>query len=751
MTVKNLKECFSEFNIKTKIMIPDNREITNHDIEEGKIFQKFVLNENIQRIVSGLEIHDNKICYFYVAFDSIEIETDEQFPPCGGEQEIAVYAYYSIRMRDTDGNDSEFTVGRSKINAIIKIDNSLFSYEKPNLINKQANNTDVNNYVKVYALYYYKGKKYEDTKQIEQGLNKESSWLVEEEPTQFISMTLSENEVSNKGGIVIAKVERHFTRISYKKDTCGNKIKHKSENDLIEDITRKSLITISNKKNFSISKNIITVNKQSAGAAKRECTITARYMDKTSSVLLVQKEGGKITYSHELEFADGSKMSFIDLETSLPTERKISIISKKNKYIDGEFDSIINTNEFKIESDSEWVYGEQKEGDDGINIFLKVIGTNEDKNNDREATLTITSTIDTKTFIKLIVYQQSLEIKKEQYCCSFVSDGEYTPEEIDNSDLYFSPYKLLIYEDDSIERVNIEDYMTVKYVETSSDSSIFSINKLIKKGENYHVKFNNFVSYSIKDITFAAKLIFYDVNNEKIFESNKANIIVKSGQIIDYNYELCFNNHNKYEEVFWVNSTEPKIIKVNSLKHKMINGKYSDTENIPFKVGIYDENGNEFFDDNFSIKISGDEILVFPIKTNKNLNNIYTITQKETGEKMSFKLSYEIIETSFEIPLKVIVYSNKIGKDVWTGENGYLLIDGNEQIKLNPCWLSPNMKDNVDTAYNGIIELKEGTHIFETFNVLCIEYGNKTYKDCNIYNEITVNESTKNIILKIKV
>ena len=88
---------------------------------------------------------------------------------------------------------------------------------------------------------------------------------------------------------------------------------------------------------------------------------------------------------------------------------------------------------------------------------------------------------------------------------------------------------------------------------------------------------------------------------------------------------------------------------------------------------------------------------------------------------------------------------------MWTGENGYLLIDGNESIKLNPCWLSPTMKDNVDTAYDGVIELEEGTHTFETFNVLCLEFASKTHRDCNIYNEIKVDKTTKNIILQIKV
>ena len=255
----------------------------------------------------------------------------------------------------------------------------------------------------------------------------------------------------------------------------------------------------------------------------------------------------------------------------------------------------------------------------------------------------------------------------------------------------------------------------------------------------------------MKDILVNAKLVFYGSHKERLFESSKANIVVKGTKIVDYNYELCFDGHNKFEKLTWTNSSEPKFIKVNSLKHKMVNGKNSGKEQIPFKVGIYDENGKEYFDDNFSIKIVNDEILVFPVKTNKSINNTYTVTQKETGEKISFSLEYRIKKSTFKIPLKVIVYSNNIGKDIWTGENGYLLIDGNETIKLNPCWLSPNMIDNVDTAYDGIIELEEGTHTFESFNVLCLEFATKTHKDCNIYNKIKVDKTTKNIILQIKI
>ena len=757
MTIKELKDYYFntlKINLKPKISISDNYEITKEGIKKGNVFQNYVSGNTLAKIVNGFTLINNEIFYVYTKIHRIEILSDDFFPPCGGKSEIMVNAVYSIRALNTSGTDIIFNGNDSllcPINALIAVNNDLFTYEKPYLVNYIPNNSNINNEVIVTASYYHKGIKYEASKAIIQYINSNSSWLVEEEPTQFISVTLSENEVSNKGGIITAKVERYFTRIYYMKDSCGNKISGKSEPDLVEDITKKCLITSSNKKLYTVNKNIITIPKQPIGALKRECTITARYLDKTATSVITQKEGGKISYKHELSFLDGSKVQFVNLETSLPTEKKIHIISKEYKYIDGEYDSVSNTNEFKITSDSDWVYGIQGEDEQGINIAIRTTSVNTDRNNDREAVLTIISAENHELSIKLIVSQQSLEIIKEDYYCDFISSGEFTSEEIDNANLYFHPYKIITYENGDTEKTILDSFITYKYTFHSSNDKLFKITSINKKGNDYFLNFINSSSHSAKDIFVDVKMIFYGINNEKLFESDKASFVIKSNQIVDYNYELCFDGHNKFEKVKWVNSVEPKYIKVNSVKHKMINGKYSGKEQTPFKVGIYDKNGKEYFDNSFSIKMFNDEILVFPVKTESSISNIYTITQKETGDKISFSLEYQIKKSTFNIPLEVIVYSDNIGKDIWTGENGYLLIDNNESIKLNPCWLSPNMKDNIDIAYNGNIELSEGLHTFETFNVICLDNEAKTHKDCNIFKEIKIDKTTKNIILQIKI
>ena len=750
MTVKELKNCFSRFNIKTKISVPDDREITNEDIEQGKIFQRFILGDNLLKTIDGLGIEDGKVCYFYTSLEKIEVETDEFFPPCGGKQEVSVYAFYSIRKHFANGWDSELISGeKSKVNSIVKIDNPLFAYEKPYIINDKPNDSDINNEVNVSATYYFKGKKYTASKHVIQHINTYSSWLVEEEPTESIFITLSENDISNKGGVVYAKVERLFSRIYYKKDSCGNKVAGKSEPGLIEDITNKCLITSSNKKAFIANKNSITVLKQEVGAKARESKITARYLDNTDVITLRHKEGGVSTYKYELSFADGTKNKFVELETSLPSETDIDIVSKEHKYIDNVYVSTKNSSDVKIESDSEWVYGIKYENDNSVFIKIKTIDINVDKDNDREATLTVTSEKDGSLHITIVVSQPSLSVIKEEYKCDFNSEGIYTVNEIDSSDIYFHPYKILTYENGDTEYTEIDDNISVKYVSASSNEKLFNVNSVYKNGENYHFNFNNLASHSINDIDLLVIIGLYDGKN-KLFESNKYKITIKAELIVDYNYELCFDGHNKFQELVWHGSKEEKFINVNSLKHKLINGKYSGNELTPFKIGIYDENGKEYFDNTFSVKALEDKIQVFPIKTNKNISKTYTITQKETGNKINFKLSYSNKE-KLKVNLKVLVYSDVIGKDIWTGNDGYMLIDGNEKIKLVPCWLYPNIKDNIDTAYNGTIEIDTGIHRFETFNVVCLEYGTKTHRDCNIKEEINVDEATKNITLKIKV
>ena len=750
MTVRELKECFAKFNLKTKTYCSEDHEITKKDIEDNKIFQRYIHGE-FTRIVAGLATHGDEICYVYPVLNKIEIDTDEDFTPCGGKQELIVNAVYSIRYyTENKVEGTLLDTGKCKINALVTLDNDLFTYEKPLLINEKPNNSGENIEVNISASYFFKGTKYIAEKKVTQGISKESSWLIESEPTQYITITPSSNKVSNKGGIISVKVERMFSRIYYMKDSCGNKIGGKSEPNLIEDITSKSIITISNKKQFSINKNIITVPKQAIGAPKRETTITARYLDKVATYTLVQMEGGTPTYECDLSFENGAKTKFFDIETSVKTSKKVYITSIEKEYVDDEFISETTTNKLNVVSDSEWVYGVAGKDDNGVYILVTTTENNFDENNDREATLTITSINDKKQHIVLIVSQPSVTVIEEIYGSRFHKSGKYTTEELNNTNIYFHPFKTLVYEDGKTEEIPIEDDIMVTCEYMSENPSKLNVVSFEKKDDNYIVNLNNFTSSCMFDIPLNLRVSFYKAK-KCIYTSDIEKIVVKGNTVVDYDYELCFNNHDKHKVVLWENETDSKIIKVNSLKHMLVNGNNNGYTNTPYKISIYDENGKEKFDDSFSIKILENEIIAFPNNLKKDVTNTYVITQKESGLKINLTLSYSTKKEAFKIPLKVLVYSNNINVDLWTGDNGYLLIDNKEMIKLTPCWLCPTMKDDVDTAFDGIVTLSEGKHTFETFNVICLEQVKQTHRECNIYREITVDKNTKNITLQIKV
>ena len=103
------------------------------------------------------------------------------------------------------------------------------------------------------------------------------------------------------------------------------------------------------------------------------------------------------------------------------------------------------------------------------------------------------------------------------------------------------------------------------------------------------------------------------------------------------------------------------------------------------------------------------------------------------------------------MPLRVVVYSDNVEGEIWTGKDGYLLIDKKNRIDLNPCWLSPKMKDRVDIAYEGVVTMTEGSHMFETFNVILLGNDGKTRKDCNVYILTHIDKNTKNFEIQIKV
>ena len=95
-------------------------------------------------------------------------------------------------------------------------------------------------------------------------------------------------------------------------DSCGNEVGGKSEPGHVEDITHKCLFSSSDKKNFTLSGNVIRVKEQEIGAKARSSIITAKFFGFSSSVELHQNEGGKVSYKYDLSFDDESVIKFLE-------------------------------------------------------------------------------------------------------------------------------------------------------------------------------------------------------------------------------------------------------------------------------------------------------------------------------------------------------------------------------------------------------------------------------------------------------
>jgi len=743
MTVRDIK---SLFGIKPKINIPDDYIVTNEDVIRGNIFQKYSTNGTIAGTIDGLCVVDNEIVYLYLSIDYLEIVTDDFFPACGGEQPIAVNAKSTLMTINCNGQTYvSQDNGLKPINAIIAINNDLFSYSKPNLINRKANNSGINNEVDVLATYYRNRKKYEATKHIIQHINSYSSWIVENEPTDYIALTLLNNNISNKGGAVAAKVERYYSKIYCKKDSCGNKVAEKCEPGLVEDITAKSFITSTDRKNFIPNKNIIIVKEQEIGANKRSATITAKYLDFTASEELYQNEGGVATYEYKLSFDDGRKIKFIPLNTSLPTTLEVYISAKELEYIDGEFHGEKDTQDIAIFSQYTWAKGTINKDDNGIKAVIKLTEPNLDKDNDREVSLLMYCSKDKSNDIELIISQPAIDIVKEIYECNYIGKTELNSNEIDSNNVIFSIYKALVYENGEQQIVPIDDDI-IKYYFSSDNNDLLEMTGLEKISPNtYCAKFINKTKHSVSDITAKVIIAIYSKDDEKLFESKQIKFIVKGTDIISNTYDLTFDFDKKERMVLWKDTEKPTFIKIISIKNTYRNGKKINCESAPFKIGLYDKNGIEKRNYDFSIKLLEDGIITFPINTSESTNDTFIITQKDTGKKITLVLSYAKKEEKiYKVPV-IVKFKTKdsIKEDIWTGENSLLLIDNKISINLSPCWISPEMGNKTDIAYNGEINLKAGNHIFEIYNGKCFSAN----KNEPIYYKETIEINDENAIM----
>ena len=195
LTVHEYKEIFG---IKPKRNIQDDYLVTKNDINNGTIFQSFRDDDSLTNIIKGLSYVNNEVCLIYPKISRIEIDTDDKFPPCGGKQEVAVYAFYSLYCVKTDGTEQVYSDERKDaVNAIIRFDNDLFSYDRPYVVKDSQNDTEDDIECTINATYYSNGNRYTASKQIVQNINKLTSWILIDEPTP-ISIRCSRTSFNNR-------------------------------------------------------------------------------------------------------------------------------------------------------------------------------------------------------------------------------------------------------------------------------------------------------------------------------------------------------------------------------------------------------------------------------------------------------------------------------------------------------------------------------------------------------------------------
>lgn len=745
----NVNDIKDKFGLKPKTTIPGDY-ITIEEILTGKYFTLFRNSDSVSKIINGLAVVNNEVVYKYAKINSIAIICDDKFPPCGKGFLVNTVASYDLYQRDLTGKEERINTGLSSIvNAIIKTSSPSFVYEKP-YINGPENDTDYDIIFSATSVYYYGGNRYTSVKTLKQEKNRLSDYIPFKEKTHFITASLSKPVVSNKGDVLYLKVERMYDKIMHRIDMCGNSKDEKTETGLIEDVTTKALVLTDGKPWITIKNGIIKVKPQEFGAKERSSTITVSYMGNRATCVLTQKEGGKINNKYELSFDNGASTKFMDLETSLKNKFYIPVISKVNRYVDDDYKDTSNAYNLNVISDSNWINGRVIEINNEVNIELSANEENPSLENDREASIVISNKEDASKVITIIASQPAMSVVDESYEFEFVKEGTYTTEEFNNTKLYFIPRKKYTFENGSITYGCIEDEVSVGYDYKCDTNGMVSIYSIKQEGDKYYLLSTNSMHRCSKDVNCKIYGIIKDITGKEIFKTTPFSITIKGNDIISYQYELCFDGHNKYYEATWNNDSNVKTIPVKSVKHKVVNGIEREELPTPYIITCVDENNRPIADNSFSVKGLNNSILCYPYKLNKHTERKYSIIQKDTNAVISLKLTYKEKQLEKNVRLFVKMMRKGIKNNVWTGNDGLLLIDNKKIIKLKPCWLYPNATTDYDIAYDGIVTLGHGTHHFETFNVYAIDGISKTMTECNINKDIIIDNKTEKIDLIIE-
>ena len=753
MTINEILVAFRQFSPRLKTDgVDKNTQVSESDIVSGKYFQQFRDNEkNFSLIVRGFTWIDGKVAYAQPVADSVELKSDGEIPPCGGGSKLYIEAKYSLVGTFADLSSvvirkASFEAHVGKIN--IDGDNS-FAYDKSYLMCQSSNDTGRERKATVRTTYYLNGKPYECSLNVVQKPNVIGPWKTVSDETDNIRLVLDHERLGKEGGKSSVSVLRNFKRTIARHDLCGNPIESKTDEGLSEDITKKCLITISNKKSFSLLNGYVVADKQELEAKERACMVTARYKDFTCSATITQEEGSKVETEYVLLTWDGKKTAFVDLNTAAKgASCTVELQYREILKVEGECRVSIGkpTAELKVSSDAPWLSASIK-GNSVVEITA--LEANSDRENDREGEITV-ETCDGKNMVRIIVSQKAASAVSDEYKVTCEKYEPFKSGEI--GDISFSVTQITTYDDGSSDVSNDfigGDTKVIVAYDTTDPKLI--IKGMIYRDGRYYPSIVDDTKSCISEVELS--IIPYVVSSDDKVLAQGETIIVKTlpNEIISYQYELCFEGHNKYKEVTF-NDKNPIAIPVNSVMHTLSNGVIKSTTFMPYKVICVDENRKPIHDDMFSNSYGNVSVSIESRpKVDTPASSRYIIKQDESGMEIEYRLSYQPI-SSKKVMLTVIgMRQHDIMCDIWTEKGGKIVIDGATEIPLNPCWMNPNMGEKVDTMFNGAVELKTGTHHVTSQGVYALNGADKTRRELKLEQDITVDERTNSILLKFDI
>ena len=753
MTINEILVAFRQFSPRLKTDgVDKNTQVSESDIDSGKYFQQFRGNEkNFSLIVRGFAWIDGKVAYVQPVADSVELRSDGEIPPCGGGSKLFIEAKYSLVGTFADLSSvvirkASFEARVGKINII---GDSSFTYDNQYLMCQSSNDTGHERKAIVSTTYYLNGKPYECSLNVVQKPNAIGPWKTVSEETDGIRIVLDHERLGKEGGKSSVSVLRDFKRTIARHDLCGIPVESKSEEGLSEDITKKCLITISNKKSFSLLNGYVVADKQELEAKERACVVTARYKDFTCNVTITQEEGSKVETEYVLATWDGKKSAFIDLDTAAKgASCTVELQYRKILKAEGECRLSIGNppEELKLSSDSPWLSASMK----GASVVeITTLEANSDRDNDREGEITV-ETCDGKHTVKIIISQKAASAISDEYEISCEKYEPFKSGEI--GDVSFSVTHITKYDDGSSDVSNdfIGGDVRVVAAYDTTDPNL-SISGMTYMNGRYYPSIVDDTKSCISEVKLSI-IPFVVSSDDKVLAKGET-IIVKTmpNEVITYQYELCFDEHNKYKEVTF-SDKNPIAIPVNSVMHTLSNGVIKNTTFMPYKVICIDENRKPISDDMFSNSYGRVSVSIESRpKVDTPASSRYIIKQDESGMEIEYKLSYQPI-SSKKVMLTVMgMRQNDITCDIWTEKGGEIVIDGLTEIPLNPCWMNPNMGEKVDVMFNGAVELKTGMHHVTSQGVYALNGADKTRRELKLEQDITVDERTNSILLKFDI